>query len=66
MAEKWIQGAINPAHKGLLHRELHVAEGKTIPHSKIVAAEHSRDPSERKRAFMADTLAHMPHPGKAY
>ena len=38
MAEKWIQKAINPMHKGMLHSQLHIPQGKKIPASKIAAA----------------------------
>ena len=34
-SEKWIQKAVNPAHKGGLHKALHVAQDKTIPKAKI-------------------------------
>jgi hypothetical protein len=62
----WISGAINPAHKGLLHKELGVKPGDKIPAAKLQAAEHSENSGERKRAFLAETLAHMHHAGKAY
>jgi len=29
--KNWIQGAINPEHKGALHKALGVPEGKKIP-----------------------------------
>lgn len=35
---KWIQGAINPNHKGLLHKALGVAPNKNIPFSKLKKA----------------------------
>lgn len=65
MAEKWIQKAINPAHKGLLHRELHVPQGEKIPASKLAKASHSDNPAEAKRARMAETLKtlHRRHGG---
>jgi len=52
----WIQGAINPAHKGALHESLHVPKGKKIPMAKIQKAEHSKSPILRKRAHLAATL----------
>lgn len=52
----WIKDAINPAHKGALHKELHVPKGKKIPMSKIKKAEHSKSPLLRKRAVLAATL----------
>jgi len=56
MAEgkKWISGAIK--HPGALHRELGVPAGKRIPEKKLKAAEHSKNPTERKRANLAETL----------
>lgn len=59
MAEKkkWIQGAIK--HPGALHKSLHVKEGKKIPESKLEKAEHSKNPTLRKRAQLAETLKKM-------
>jgi hypothetical protein len=57
MAKKWIQGAIK--HPGALHRELGVPEGKKIPAAKLEKAEHSKNPTERKRANLARTLKGM-------
>ena len=59
MAEKkkWIQGAIK--HPGALHKELGVKEGKKIPEKKLKKAEHSKDPTTRKRAHLAETLKKM-------
>jgi hypothetical protein len=54
MAKKWIQGAIK--HKGALHRDLGVPAGKKIPASKIKKAEHSKNPTIKKRAILAETL----------
>jgi hypothetical protein len=57
MAEKkknWIAGAIK--HKGALHKQLHVKPGEKIPESKIKKAEHSKNPTLRKRANLAETL----------
>jgi hypothetical protein len=56
MAEKWIQKAIK--HKGALHKELHVPEGKKIPESKLKAAE-KKGGKEAKRAHLAETLKKM-------
>ena len=57
MAEKWIQKAIKKP--GALHKELHVKEGEKIPEKKLKAAEHSKNPTERKRANLAETLKKM-------
>lgn len=54
MAKKWIQEAIK--HPGALHKKLKVAKGKKIPMSKIKKAEHSKNPSLRKEANLAETL----------
>lgn len=56
MAKNWIQGAINPAHKGALHRELGVPIGKKIPKSKLKAAAKKKG-VEGRRARLAETLA---------
>jgi hypothetical protein len=61
MAEKWIAGAIK--HPGALHKELGVPEGKKIPEKKIKAAEHSGNPTEEKRARLAETLKGFHHDG---
>lgn len=52
--EHWIQGAIK--HKGALHKELHVPAGEKISAKKLKKAEHSKNPLERKRANLAETL----------
>lgn len=53
--KKWIAGAINPAHKGLLHKELGVPQGKKIPAKKLSAAT-SQPGAVGKRARLAKTL----------
>lgn len=62
MSKHWIQGAIK--HPGALHKELGVPEGEKIPHTKIIKAEHSSNPTEAKRAHLAETLSHMHHKHK--
>jgi hypothetical protein len=59
----WIAGATK--NKGALHRELHVPAGKKIPEKKLEKAEHSKNPTERKRANLAETLKHMDRPARA-
>ena len=54
MAKNWIAGATK--NKGALHRELGVPAGKKIPAKKLEKAEHSKNPKERKRAQLAETL----------
>lgn len=51
----WMRGAVK--HPGALHRDLHVPEGKDIPKSKILKAEHSKNPTIRKRAVLAETFS---------
>jgi hypothetical protein len=51
---KWIAGM--HMKKGALHRSLHVPQGEKIPEAKIKKAEHSSNPTLRKRANLADTL----------
>jgi len=63
-AEKWISGAIK--HKGALHKELKVPEGKKIPEKKLEKAEHSKNPTLAKRARLAETLKGLNRPGKYY
>lgn len=52
----WIQKAIPESHKGLLHKNLHVPEGKKIPDKKIIKAEHSGNERLRREANLAMTL----------
>jgi hypothetical protein len=52
--KNWIAGAIK--HPGALHKELGVKQGKKIPESKLKKAEHSKNPTLRKRAVLAETL----------
>ncbi len=57
----WIAGAINPANKGVLHKELGVAENKKIPIKKLEKAEHSKNITLKRRAILADTLRSFKH-----
>ena len=56
MAKKdnWIKGAIKKP--GALRKALHVKKGEDIPDSKLKKAEHSKSPTMRKRANLAQTL----------
>ncbi len=54
--EKWIQNAIKPSSKGKLHEALGVPMGKKISEKKLEKAEHSKNPSLRKKAVLAETL----------
>lgn len=60
MAKKWIGGAINPAHKGMLHRELGVPHGEKIPAAKLAAAAKGNS-AMAKRARLAETLRGFHH-----
>ena len=52
--DKWVAGAIKKP--GALHKELKVPLGKKIPEKKLEKAEHSKNPLEKKRAVLAETL----------
>ena len=54
MAKNWIARAIRKP--GALHKELGVKAGEKIPAKKLKEAEHSKNPTERKRAALAKTL----------
>lgn len=54
--EKWIQDAIKPSSKGKLHKALGIPMDKKIPEKKLEKAEHSKNPSLRKKAILAETL----------
>jgi hypothetical protein len=56
--KKWIAGAIK--HPGSLHKALGVPMGKNIPEKKLEKAEHSKNPSLKKKAVLAETLKGMP------
>jgi hypothetical protein len=56
MATKWIQKAINPKHKGALHKALGVPEGEKIPAKKMAKAAKSSNPKVAKMANLAKTL----------
>jgi hypothetical protein len=62
MAENWIQKI--HMQKGALHKSLKVPEGKKIPTAKLRAATHSKNPTTRKRANLANTLAGLRSRGK--
>ena len=54
MSEKFIQKAIK--HPGALRKKLGVKEGHNIPASKLKKAEHSKNPTTRKQAALAEML----------
>ena len=51
----WIAGAVTV--KGGLHKSLGVPAGQKIPAKKLTKAAHSTNPTLRKRANLAKTLA---------
>lgn len=59
MAKKFIQKAIK--HPGALRKSLHIKKGEKIPAAKLKKAEHSKNPTLRKRAVLAETLKKMHH-----
>lgn len=59
MTKKWIQKAIPESHKGKLHRELGVPEGKKIPAKKLEKASHSKNLTISRQANLAKTLAKL-------
>lgn len=52
---------IKPSHKGLLHKDLNVPQGKPIPAAKLARAEKSDSPAVRKRATFAENAKHWGH-----
>lgn len=57
MAKNFIAGAIK--HPGALRKSLGVKAGERIPAKKLTAAEHSKNPTTRKRANLAKTLGRL-------
>jgi hypothetical protein len=51
---EWISGAIK--NKGALHKELGVSDNKKIPAKKLEKATHSKNPTLKRRAILAETL----------
>jgi len=45
--------------KGVLREALHVKKGEKIPEKKLKKAEHSKNPTMKKRAVLANTLSHL-------
>lgn len=60
--KKWIKEAIE--HPGSLHKSLHVKKGEKISESKLKKAEHSKNPSLKKKAVLAETLKGFHHKKK--
>lgn len=54
------KGSFN-VKKGALHEELGIPLGEKIPESKLAAAEHSSNPTLRRRAISAAGFKAMKH-----
>lgn len=54
---RWIQTAIKPKNKGLLHKELHVAEDKKIPEKKLKKAEKAGGKLAQRAHFAENVKA---------
>lgn len=54
--KNWIAGAVR--HPGALHEDLHVPQGKKIPHAKLEKAAHAKG-TLGKRARLAETLGKL-------
>lgn len=59
MAKKFIQAM--HMKKGALHEEMGIPKGKKIPKAKLDKAAHSKNPTLKKRAVLAETLEKMHH-----
>ena len=59
-AGQWVAKAF-ANNKGKLHRTLEVAPGQKIPAAKLEKAEHSRNPTTRKEAQLAENAKHFNH-----
>jgi len=55
--KNWIAGATK--NKGALRRKLGAKSGQRIPAGKIEKATHSRNPTLRKEAVLAQTLGRL-------
>ena len=64
MAKKFIKNAIK--HPGALHSHLGIPPNEKIPAEKLEAARHSKNPTIRREAALAHTLAGLPHGGKKH
>ena len=59
-AGQWVQKAF-ANNKGALHRTLGIKPGEKIPEAKLEKAEHSQNPTTRKRAQLAENARHFNH-----
>ena len=54
--EKWMQSAVKPSAKGKLRAKLGAKPGKPIPEKKLEKAAHSKNPTLKKEAVLAETF----------
>lgn len=54
--KKWIQSALKPRNRGLLHRELGVPMGRKLRYDQLVTASKSKNPKIARQARLAMTL----------
>jgi hypothetical protein len=54
--DKWIKGALGPESKGKLHKNLGIPAGEKISSKKLSKAAHSKNPTIKKEAVLAETL----------
>jgi hypothetical protein len=52
---------IKKSHEGLLHKDLGVPKGHTIPEARLEKAEHSSNEKVRERAQFAENAKHWHH-----
>jgi len=53
--------ALNPAHRGLLHKRLGIAEGKKLSVKNLAQAARSQNPKEREEANFAKNARSWKH-----
>lgn len=54
--KKWMQKAVKPANKGKLRAKLGAKTGEPIPAKKLAKAAHSKNPTLKKEAVLAETF----------
>lgn len=54
--DKWMQNAVKPENKGKLRKKLGVKKGELIPEKKLEKATHSKNPTLKKEAVLAETF----------
>lgn len=56
MSEKWMEDAIKPSSKGKLHSAMGIPESKKLPAKKLEKETHSKNPTLKKEALLAETF----------